>query len=714
MSTIKASKHQIGFDPTPANNIVLTASNGDLLVNRGVHDGTLTEIARFSTNGLSGSDVVYTPAGTGAVTTTVQAKLREVVSVRDFGASPSATASANYTAMQAALNSGALRVIVPADGTYTINEELIPPTGVILEGQTGARIVQDTYGYAGVMLRYDYSGVKNLTIENLKPKTALSTAVANRYDGEVQRSRASGVYVNAEYCVIEDVYCPGFINGINFVGGDRVWTTTTGAFTSTTLALNATSAQATGYYVGWTIRIFNSSTATEYVTVSAYDGPTNTVTFPTVSTFSGTLYYVLIGPNHNGNRVSGYKGKLNDFGILAQYESQLTLDDIDQISIEQTQELNARPHTVYVTSTVAGLSGSRWRTYSCPNGHAYKLRTVSNGVLNDLAATNSRAVLAIEGCTGMSVSDVVGMDIGTNTFRPECVNIVSSSDINIYNVKLRVASSFDYGSDTAIRVIGVVIGDSSFTACSNISISNVDAQCDGSDLAYAVLLDIPSTGTHSTILLDNIKTVGNGSCSTGATIPYSFRAFSVTGLKIDGLKHYGSDTPLAKFEATATSSFLAYETNLANPTITNSGTGNIIRADGVETGTFTPVLYGATVAGTNTYSVQAGQYEKVGKVVTVRIRITLTSLTSSGSLRISGLPYTVAQMSGAVNMNPTSMLNNYSGITLSANNIPVGCAVAGQSRIDLYAASNTAFAVIDASLFSGTAAFQLCVTYIAA
>lgn len=86
MSTIKASKHQIGSDPTPANNIVLTASNGDLIVNQGVHDGTLTEIARFSADGLSGSDVVYTPAGTGAVATTAQAKLRESVSPEDFGA----------------------------------------------------------------------------------------------------------------------------------------------------------------------------------------------------------------------------------------------------------------------------------------------------------------------------------------------------------------------------------------------------------------------------------------------------------------------------------------------------------------------------------------------------------------------------------------------------------------------------------------------------
>ncbi len=45
------------------------------------------------------SNAVYTPAGTGAVATTVQAKLRQNVSITDFGASPSATAAANTAAL---------------------------------------------------------------------------------------------------------------------------------------------------------------------------------------------------------------------------------------------------------------------------------------------------------------------------------------------------------------------------------------------------------------------------------------------------------------------------------------------------------------------------------------------------------------------------------------------------------------------------------------
>jgi len=56
------------------------------------------------------------------------------VNVLDYGASPSATASANATAIQAALDSGAARVFIPA-GDYSIDTTLTVPGSTIFEGE---------------------------------------------------------------------------------------------------------------------------------------------------------------------------------------------------------------------------------------------------------------------------------------------------------------------------------------------------------------------------------------------------------------------------------------------------------------------------------------------------------------------------------------------------------------------------------------------------
>jgi len=81
----------------------------------------------------SGSSLVgFIQSGTGAVATTVQAKLRESVSVKDFGAVGNGSTD-DTAAIQLALNSGAKRVYAPA-ATYKILGTLTIPTGVCLDG----------------------------------------------------------------------------------------------------------------------------------------------------------------------------------------------------------------------------------------------------------------------------------------------------------------------------------------------------------------------------------------------------------------------------------------------------------------------------------------------------------------------------------------------------------------------------------------------------
>jgi len=89
--------------------------------------GTYDNISGFFQ--IDSSLVTYTPAGTGAVTTTVQAKLRQTVSVMDFGAKGDGVAD-DTAAIQAAINNlNTVSATLPATlvfpaGSYLVTNEL--------------------------------------------------------------------------------------------------------------------------------------------------------------------------------------------------------------------------------------------------------------------------------------------------------------------------------------------------------------------------------------------------------------------------------------------------------------------------------------------------------------------------------------------------------------------------------------------------------------
>ena len=93
-----------------------------------------------STPGLNASNVTYLPAGTGAVATTVQAKLRQVVSVLDYGADPTGVADSTLAFRNACLSFQAVTlatanrsIFVPA-GKYRLTDTIYVHAGNVLFG----------------------------------------------------------------------------------------------------------------------------------------------------------------------------------------------------------------------------------------------------------------------------------------------------------------------------------------------------------------------------------------------------------------------------------------------------------------------------------------------------------------------------------------------------------------------------------------------------
>ncbi len=73
----------------------------------------------------------------------------------------------------------------------------------------------------------------------------------------------------------------------------------------------------------------------------------------------------------------------------------------------------------------------------------------------------------------------------------------------------------------------------------------------------------------------------------------------------------------------------------------NGDTAAANALDDYEEGTWTPVVYGATTAGSYIYGYQYGKYTKIGNMVHYTLNIYTTGGTAgTGEIRISGLPFT--------------------------------------------------------------------------
>jgi hypothetical protein len=90
-----------------------------------------------------------------------------------------------------------------------------------------------------------------------------------------------------------------------------------------------------------------------------------------------------------------------------------------------------------------------------------------------------------------------------------------------------------------------------------------------------------------------------------------------------------------------------------------------------EEGSWTPVLKGSGTAGTQTYSVQAGRYIRIGNIVMISGRVALTAKdgTTAGTLEIDGLPFVPSNISGLA---PAFAVGNLGGLTLDAGYTQVG------------------------------------------
>ena len=101
--------------------------------------------------------------------------------------------------------------------------------------------------------------------------------------------------------------------------------------------------------------------------------------------------------------------------------------------------------------------------------------------------------------------------------------------------------------------------------------------------------------------------------------------------------------------------------------------------DDYEEGTFTPNIVGSSTNGTVTYGAErSGKYTKIGNVVYIHINISWSSGTGTGSLRISGLPFTSANETYVY---PAITIAYSHNVANSANNVQTSSVLPNSAAI---------------------------------
>jgi hypothetical protein len=187
-------------------------------------NGSTVYSALTATERLSGvvvevdaTDVAFIQAGTGAVTRTAQAKMRDVVSVKDFGAVGDGVAD-DTAAIQAAINSGAKTILLPT-GTYLVSSSIRLKTGQTITGDGRNATVINWRPTSDIVCIRNFTGAIYTTVLNLALNSISNANYAFQFDGSYANAIKNvflggtwdiGVLLHGTYvCQLDDIDTTG-------------------------------------------------------------------------------------------------------------------------------------------------------------------------------------------------------------------------------------------------------------------------------------------------------------------------------------------------------------------------------------------------------------------------------------------------------------------------------------------------------------------------
>lgn len=283
----------------------------------------------------------------------------------------------------------------------------------------------------------------------------------------------------------------------------------------------------------------------------------------------------------------------------------------------------------YVDAGGACTTGGGGGTVSAGTAHDLAYYASSGTVVTGLASGNS-GVLVTSGSGVPSISTTLpsGLSIGSPT-----ITTAFTATGLVTNADLAHAATTVYG-----------------TTCT------LGSTCSPAAADLTVGTSAIASGTNTYIEYNNSGTLGEL-----AEVPVANGGTACTtasGTCLDNITGFSSDGILER-TGSGTYAFLPYTAT-----------------------TWTPTLVGSSTAGSPSYSIQVGSYEKIGRQITVRFVVVTTGLGSpTGNMNVGGLPATSAS---TTNDDGSCLISNMSGVTLTSGYVNLtGVIFPGSSVIEL-------------------------------
>jgi len=294
------------------------------------------------------------------------------------------------------------------------------------------------------------------------------------------------------------------------------------------------------------------------------------------------------------------------------------------------------------------------------------LPIVQSGTTKQVSVANLTAGRAVSGLTFTST-----VATGTAPF-----TVTSTTQVaNLNAATAGTASNLLSNATTGVmQIVGPGAGTTRVMTIpnANFTAARTDAaQTFTGNQAFNNYVGIGTSASANFPLIVEVNTTYNAFFSNPNATGYGplIRAGSTSGSNSLSVQTY--DGGLSLFSVRGDGELFWYNGNI-NQSTANKGIqfGNNATAAGktstllnwYEEGTFTPAITGETTNPTVSYSTQQGYYTRVGRVVTINIRMTLSAYSGgSGNVLISGLPF-AASGTGS----PFSMYMELSNVTFGA------------------------------------------------